>query len=59
MTRFFDILFSGLALLVLSPLLIVVALILRFTGEREIFYRQQRVGLGGEKFGLLKFATML
>lgn len=59
MTRFFDILFSGMALLVLSPLLIVVALVLRFTGEHEIFYRQQRVGQGGEMFGLLKFATML
>lgn len=32
---------------------------LRFSGEGEIFFRQQRVGRGGEKFGLLKFATML
>ena len=59
MQRFFDILFSGLALAVLSPLLIPVVLILRFTGEGEVFFRQNRVGLGGEAFGLLKFATML
>ena len=57
--RLFDIFFSGLALLVLSPLLIPIVIILRVTGEGEIFYTQQRVGQGGRKFGLIKFATML
>jgi lipopolysaccharide/colanic/teichoic acid biosynthesis glycosyltransferase len=55
----FDVLFSGLALLVLAPILIPVMVILRLTGEGEIFFRQDRVGKGGEPFGLLKFATML
>ena len=59
MTRFFDILFSGLALLVLSPLLIPIMIALKLTGEGEIFYVQQRVGKDGKMFGLLKFATML
>ena len=59
MQRFFDVVFSGLALLVLSPLLVPIMIILKFTGEGEIFYVQQRVGKGGEMFGLLKFATML
>lgn len=59
MQRFFDILFSALALLVLAPLLIPVVVILRFTGEGEIFFRQPRVGRDGRMFGLLKFATML
>jgi len=59
MQRFFDIFFSGLALLVLSPLLIPIMIILKFTGEHEIFYTQQRVGKDGKMFGLLKFATML
>lgn len=59
MQRLFDILFSGLALLVFAPLLIPVVVILRLTGEGEIFFRQQRVGRGGAYFGLLKFATML
>jgi lipopolysaccharide/colanic/teichoic acid biosynthesis glycosyltransferase len=59
MQRFFDILFSGLALIVLSPLLIPVVIILKLTGEHEIFYTQQRVGKDGKMFGLLKFATML
>ena len=59
MQRFFDVVFSGLALLVLSPLLVPIMIILKFTGEGEIFYVQQRVGKDGKMFGLFKFATML
>lgn len=59
MQRLFDILLSGLALLVLSPLLVPIAIALRFSGEGEIFYVQQRIGRGGKPFGLYKFATML
>lgn len=58
-TRALDVLLSGLALLCLLPLLLAIALVLRCSGEGEVLYRQQRVGLGGERFGLLKFATML
>lgn len=57
--RICDISFSGLALLVLAPLLIPIAIVLRLSGEGEIFYVQQRVGKYGQLFGLLKFATML
>ena len=57
--RFFDIFFSGLALLVLSPLLILVIIILKLTGEHEIFYLQERIGKDGKPFKLIKFATML
>lgn len=57
--RFFDIFFSSLALLFLLPLFIPIVIVLRFTGEREIFYRQERVGRHGTPFSLLKFATML
>ena len=59
MQRFFDILFSGLGLIFLVPLLVPLILILRFTGEGEIFFLQNRVGLGGHSFKLYKFATML
>ena len=59
MQRFFDIFFSGLAIVVLAPLMLPVILILRLTGEGEIFYRQTRVGQGGTNFAVLKFATML
>lgn len=59
MTRLFDILFATLGLLALIPLLLPLAILLRLTGEGEVFYRQRRVGKGGQIFGLLKFATML
>ena len=57
--RLLDILFSTLALSLLLPLFIPVVLILRLTGEGEIFFSQKRVGEGGNIFKLLKFATML
>ena len=57
--RIFDILFSSLAIAVLSPLFILVILILRFTGEGEVFFVQNRIGIDGNIFGLLKFVTML
>ena len=59
MTRALDILLSVLALVALSPLLLPLAVILRFTGEGEVFFVQSRVGRNGEHFGLYKFATML
>ena len=59
MQRFFDICFSGLALLILSPLLVPIAIILRLTGEGEIFYLQKRIGRGRRAFHLYKFVTML
>lgn len=43
----------------ISPLLLLIALILKLSKEGEIFYRQERVGLGGKPFLMIKFATML
>lgn len=59
MQRFLDIVFAGLALLLLSPLLLPLILSLRLTGEGKVFYIQQRLGRHGRPFGVLKFATML
>ena len=59
MQRIFDIVFSGIALVLLSPILLSLMLILRVTGEGEIFFPQNRVGLGGKYFKIFKFATML
>ena len=59
MTRFFDVVFSVAALLVLLPLLLPVVILLRFSGEGEVFYYQPRIGLGGRTFHIYKFATML
>ena len=57
--RLMDILLSGLALLVLSPLLLPVCIALLLTGEHQVFYFQQRIGWHNKKFGIWKFATML
>lgn len=59
MQRFFDIIFSSAALLLFSPLFLPLMLILRVTGEGEIFFAQNRVGRGGKNFKLYKFVTML
>jgi lipopolysaccharide/colanic/teichoic acid biosynthesis glycosyltransferase len=57
--RFFDILASGIAILILSPLLIPIIIGLKFTGEGYVFYKQERVGYKNEPFLIWKFATML
>jgi len=59
LTRFFDVVLSGLSLTALSPLLIPIVLFLKFSGEGEIFFLQERVGKNREMFKLFKFATML
>lgn len=58
-TRLFDIIFSTFGILLISPILIITSILLRFTGEGHIFYFQERVGRNGVKFVLFKFATML
>ncbi len=57
--RFFDILASLLALVVLSPLLIPITIGLKLTGEGYIWYFQERVGFKNKLFSIYKFATML
>ena len=48
MARILDILLSGLALLLLSPLLLLIVVTLRLTGEGEVLFVQQRIGRGGQ-----------
>jgi lipopolysaccharide/colanic/teichoic acid biosynthesis glycosyltransferase len=57
--RALDIVLSTGSLLALLPLFVPLAIILRLTGEGEVFYRQERVGFRGRKIQLLKFVTML
>ena len=59
MTRFFDIFFSGIAIIILLPFMIPVMIGLKLTGEHDIFYGQIRIGKGRKEFKLWKFATML
>jgi lipopolysaccharide/colanic/teichoic acid biosynthesis glycosyltransferase len=56
--RFFDFLFALIALIILSPLLVPIIIILRFTGERDVFYFQKRIGFKNREFDIWKFATM-
>jgi lipopolysaccharide/colanic/teichoic acid biosynthesis glycosyltransferase len=57
--RFFDIVFSLTAIIILLPVFIPVIILLLITGEHEVFYKQDRVGYKNEIFKILKFATML
>jgi len=57
--RFFDIVFSLIALIILLPLFIPIIILLLLTGEHEVFFRQNRVGFHNEIFRIWKFATML
>ena len=56
---FIDVLLAGVALLVLTPLMLPVVIGLLLTGEHHVFYRQERIGLHNRRFGIWKFATML
>jgi len=57
--RVFDVLSSGIAILVLSPLLIPVIIGLKLTGEGYVWYKQERIGYKNKPFLIWKFATML
>ncbi len=57
--RLFDILIATIALILLSPILIPSCIILLFTGEREVFYKQKRIGYKNKFFSIWKYATML
>ncbi len=57
--RCIDLLLATIALIILSPILIPVVIILKLTGEHEIFYFQERVGYKNKLFNIWKFATML
>ena len=52
-------LFSTLSLIILSPILLPIIILLKSTGEREIFFLQTRVGKNEREFRVIKFATML
>jgi lipopolysaccharide/colanic/teichoic acid biosynthesis glycosyltransferase len=57
--RLTDITIAALALIILSPVLIIAIIILMFTGEHEVFYYQKRIGYKNRPFYIWKFATML
>lgn len=58
MKRFFDILCSGLGLIVLSPLFLLLSLWILFDSNGSVIYKQIRVGLNNKDFMLYKFRSM-
>lgn len=56
--RIFDILFSSIGLLLLWPIFLVLGVLIKFDSQGPIFFRQERVGLNGNLFRILKFRTM-
>jgi exopolysaccharide biosynthesis polyprenyl glycosylphosphotransferase len=57
--RSFDILLSLIALIILSPLWIGIAIAIKLEDHGPIFYRQKRVTRGGKEFDILKFRSMI
>lgn len=57
--RLFDWVVSGLALLVLSPVFLAIALAVKVDSSGPVFFRQQRVGRFGHPFSIHKFRTMV
>ncbi|WP_322783947.1 sugar transferase [Legionella sp. PATHC038] len=56
--RFFDVLLASILLIVFMPILIIVGLLIRYRLGSPIFFRQDRPGLHGKTFQVIKFRTM-
>jgi len=56
--RVFDLVFGALALAVAAPLMLAIAVALTLTSSGAVLYRQERMGVDGRRFRMLKFRTM-
>ena len=57
--RVFDIFFSGIMLVVLSPVFLILAIAIKLESEGPVFYRQTRITQYGKEFKIFKFRTMV
>ena len=57
--RAFDLVVSGLVIVVGSPLWLAIAAAIKLTSPGPVFYRDRRIGLGEQSFGMFKFRTMV
>ena len=57
--RILDVVLAGLGLLFTAPLWLAIAVLVKLTSKGLVFFRQQRTGLSGQPFTLLKFRTMI
>lgn len=58
MIRVVDFLFSFIGLILLSPIFLIIAVLIKFSSIGPIFYKQLRIGLNGAEFEVYKFRTM-
>jgi len=58
MKRIFDVVAAAVALVVLAPLLLLIAVAVKFSSGGPVLYAQRRASLGGRPFRILKFRTM-
>jgi exopolysaccharide biosynthesis polyprenyl glycosylphosphotransferase len=56
--RFIDVLFSGIATILLLPLFIILAIVVKLSSAGPIFFLQDRIGLNGKTFRIIKYRTM-
>lgn len=56
--RLFDLVFSGLAIIVLSPVMLIIAVLIKFDSKGPVFFKQHRIGRNGREFMMLKFRSM-
>jgi len=56
--RIFDLIVGTFLSILLAPVMLLVALLIKMTSEGPIFYRQERIGINGRPFQMLKFRTM-
>jgi lipopolysaccharide/colanic/teichoic acid biosynthesis glycosyltransferase len=59
MKRIFDIVFSLLGLVMLSPFMVVIAILVKLDSPGPVFYRQERIGKDFRPFRIFKFRTMI
>ena len=57
--RFFDCLLSFVAILVLSPLFLIISILVKLTSKGPVFFKQLRIGKNGRTFNIVKFRTMI
>ena len=57
--RIFDLVVGSLSLIVLSPLFVIIAVLVKVTSRGPVFYASDRVGLGGKPIKFIKFRTMV
>jgi exopolysaccharide biosynthesis polyprenyl glycosylphosphotransferase len=57
--RLFDVVVSGVIIVLAAPLMAILALMVKLDSRGPVFFRQERVGIEGEHFGMLKFRSMV